>query len=593
MFALLEFLLQSLCKGVSKTTSWLHSLWLIAYRRFKSTVKGEAYPQSSTMLELLFPKMQIEWKESEFKCQEDERAYDFTFQGGHFVAVCSRRNTMVSFYYPYFVERPLGALTAVRHASNEFNSLAVANFATYYIIDAQGHQVYLYMRFGMPIDSTKRSVQEMLAAQLEATFAHVRRTRAELEKIEASDDNNLEENTAISERLNVLSHVAEMNYAPALAEGFETKEQKHTVGEVLSTFLPNEEPVTLLRMEGVLTGEGDCEPSTIEVLEAEEMKNFPFVEYLMTKGTTFETLKNSALTLVISVSTQEGERKDCLLHVLCESETNYDLFFRVTFTRPTGILLPQHSAVVAKAEQQSSATTFVLAYDKVGDGERRKEFEYFWNETRDALERGEDLTEAQDEMMACTTPYYGYCMYWGRRFYASERYYEALAYFKNVFRWLSPRFSYMNKGQRAHFFELLFSIGSCYSALGLYQQAYYYLDGLYSLNNHKYNRAYVNALVNGHDFRALFVIDRYLDQEQKQFESEGTEVEEPERQAFVRFLKRRRGTALIDADLLDEAEQQFQALLEFPDSEGIALEELLRIQQIRNDKEENTQPTDS
>lgn len=97
MFALLEFLLQSLCKGVSKTTSWLHSLWLIAYRRFKSTVKGEAYPQSSTMLELLFPKMQIEWKESEFKCQEDERAYDFTFQGGHFVAVCSRRNTMVSF----------------------------------------------------------------------------------------------------------------------------------------------------------------------------------------------------------------------------------------------------------------------------------------------------------------------------------------------------------------------------------------------------------------------------------------------------------------------------------------------------------------
>ena len=184
-------------------------------------------------------------------------------------------------------------------------------------------------------------------------------------------------------------------------------------------------------------------------------------------------------------------------------------------------------------------------------------------------------------------------MYWGRRFYASERYYEALAYFKNVFRWLSPRFSYMNKGQRAHFFELLFSIGSCYSALGLYQQAYYYLDGLYSLNNHKYNRAYVNALVNGHDFRALFVIDRYLDQEQKQFESEGTEVEEPERQAFVRFLKRRRGTALIDADLLDEAEQQFQALLEFPDSEGVALEELLRIQQIRNDKEENTQPTDS
>ena len=162
----------------------------------------------------------------------------------------------------------------MRHASNEFNSLAVANFATYYIIDAQGHQVYLYMRFGMPIDSTKRSVQEMLAAQLEATFAHVRRTRAELEKIEASDDNNLEENTAISERLNVLSHVAEMNYAPALAEGFETKEQKHTVGEVLSTFMPNEEPVTLLRMEGVLTGEGDCEPSTIEVLEAEEMKNF-------------------------------------------------------------------------------------------------------------------------------------------------------------------------------------------------------------------------------------------------------------------------------------------------------------------------------
>ena len=104
----------------------------------------------------------------------------------------------------------------------------------------------------------------------------------------------------------------------------------------------------------------------------------------------------------------------------------------------------------------------------------------------------------------------------------------------------------------------------------------------------------MNALVNGHDFRALFVIDRFLEQSAKESEGEDPESrEEKERQAYVRFLKRRRGTALADSGMLDEAEAQFQELLQHPDCEDTAIEELLRIQQIRNEKEENSQPTNS
>ena len=110
-------------------------------------------------------------------------------------------------------------------------------------------------------------------------------------------------------------------------------------------------------------------------------------------------------------------------------------------------------------------------------------------------------------------------MYWGKRFYASERYFEALDYFRNVYNWLSPMFNYMNKVQRGHFFDLIYYIGCCYNGLGRYPLAYYYLDALYITYKPRYCKAYVNALVNGHDFRALFVIDRFLEQSAK--ESEG------------------------------------------------------------------------
>jgi hypothetical protein len=46
-------------------------------------------------------------------------------------------------------------------------------------------------------------------------------------------------------------------------------------------------------------------------------------------------------------------------------------------------------------------------------------------------------------------------------------------------------------------------------------------------------------------------------------------------------LQRRKGYVLIDQRKLDDAEAIFQALLDFPDSEKQAIDELMYIEQLR------------
>ena len=98
----------------------------------------------------------------------------------------------------------------------------------------------------------------------------------------------------------------------------------------------------------------------------------------------------------------------------------------------------------------------------------------------------------------------------------------------------------------------------------------------------RYASEYVNLLVNTKDFRALATIERLIKNiEQELARLEADEKEEDGLQAFFRFLQRRKGYVLIDQRKLDDAEAIFQALLDFPNSEKQAIDELMYIEQLR------------
>ncbi len=69
--------------------------------------------------------------------------------------------------------------------------------------------------------------------------------------------------------------------------------------------------------------------------------------------------------------------------------------------------------------------------------------------------------------------------------------------------------------------------------------------------------------------------------EQEVARLEADEKEEEGLQTFLRFLLRRKGYVLIDQRKLDEAESLFQALLDYPDCEKQAIDELMYIEQLR------------
>ena len=98
----------------------------------------------------------------------------------------------------------------------------------------------------------------------------------------------------------------------------------------------------------------------------------------------------------------------------------------------------------------------------------------------------------------------------------------------------------------------------------------------------------MNVLVNTKDFRALSIIERLLKSiEQELSNAEGEETDNDGLQTFMRFLLRRKGYVLIDHRRLDEAEAVFQSLLDFPDCEKQAIDELMYIEHLRA-KENNT-----
>ena len=223
-----------------------------------------------------------------------------------------------------------------------------------------------------------------------------------------------------------------------------------------------------------------------------------------------------------------------------------------------------------------------MVRDHVEHEQREAEFRYQWQEAQDALRRGDKLTEEQRFMGMSVVPNVGFNLYWGRRYFNAKRFYEALQHLENAYRVLNVNFEGLNKAAREHFYEVCYFIGFCYAELKLYERAYFYLDIVYPQNSVRYASEYVNLLVNTKDFRALATIERLIKNiEQELARLEADEKEEDGLQAFFRFLQRRKGYVLIDQHKLDDAEAIFQALLDFPDSEKQAIDELMYIEQLR------------
>ena len=128
---------------------------------------------------------------------------------------------------------------------------------------------------------------------------------------------------------------------------------------------------------------------------------------------------------------------------------------------------------------------------------------------------------------------------------------------------------------------MAYYLGCCYLRLHRYEHACYYLQLTLAAHNITYTKAYINCLVNSHDFRALDIINSLLADMQELLDHNDGFIQNFSRQqieSFVSFMKRRKAYLLVSEQQYDDAVPLLKSLLNDPKHGHFALHELAFIQ---------------
>ncbi len=425
---------------------------------------------------------------------------------------------------PVVSEVPLTQIDNLRFACNDFN-LKQGDFKAYYTINPKEEAINTHLVFNFRLaDNDKRQSYE-LGSMLQHTFEMSRLFRQTFHSISESGNSDLEENSALSLRERYLSSELELWHQHPKLTWRDNSTAQHTIAQLFHTFYEDESQIRFHGLQTMQTqwsktiydasddatsteiaASISCRPREIALSSHEEISNFVLLDALGDRADVEEDAVLSPVTLQVLATVGELERKTFVIHLDVESRVEKSDYVSVLFIEPTSPLSPVCSETSMAEMRKNLTHRFLMVRDHVEHEQREAEFRYQWQETQDALRRGDKLTEEQRFMGMSVVPNVGFNLYWGRRYFNAKRFYEALQHLENAYRVLNVNFEGLNKTAREHFYEVCYFIGFCYAELKLYERAYFYLDIVYPQNSVRYASEYVNLLVNTKDFRALATI---------------------------------------------------------------------------------------
>ena len=147
--------------------------------------------------------------------------------------------------------------------------------------------------------------------------------------------------------------------------------------------------------------------------------------------------------------------------------------------------------------------------------------------------------------------------WWGNKVQKENRFWDAIIYFENVYNALQDQWregTITDEGKDC-FFKTCFRLGYCYNELQLYEKALFYLDIVYGfVGNIHCKMEYINCLVNSKDFRAIYIINKEIQEDLTRAMQLKKEEITKDMVTFHHFLRRRKAYTLVNMGRLDEAE---------------------------------------
>lgn len=517
--------------------------------------------------------------------------YNFVFQRGDFHVLTRADRHVVNVHYLFFQEVSLGQLDNVRHACNLFNQ-HYTDLKAVYSVHAEHNKVHIHITAPIRLTLWNQALEDDFAELLSRCFEGARSYRGLLGDILKEDLTNIEERDALSERERYLAYEAEMKTAEewlALQPDFHfysTNELK--LVDLLSMLCGDERADEWEFVSARVTT--DCplpdgewsSPEFCETILPDKAALLNIGQYMLDDAEGELKLKSLHTIFNVEIS-RVGYEAEYLIDVRFRDQLEGTFYFKVEVVQMGGTPLPgapRGMSVLGDSAHHS----LTISFSPMPDEKKQAEFEYLWREAQDKYDRGESLSDDERFIMLTREPHVAYDLYWGLRFYLSRSYYHALMHLENAYNELHPHFHDLDKKQRREFFELSYFIGICYMRLHRPKLAYYYLDGLFNLNNIRYTQAYITAIVRSHDHRAIGIVNGVLSNVQRLYDGpeEPSGIGREELYEFLLFLRRSKAQVLIDDRRLDEAEDVLRKLL--PDDkrhEAHLLEQLATVARLR------------
>lgn len=509
--------------------------------------------------------LQTEW-ETRPLGSKGAQDFHFHYQHGDFHVLTSDDRHQVRIHFLFFHDAPLGQLDNVRHACNEFNQ-HFPDFKAIYSLQPEKHLIHLHLASSMRLSVWNKALESDFADTLGLCFEAARQFRRSLDEILADDVNNLEERRALSLREQYLAHESELKLQNF--NGRTTSASHQLLGDLLSITLGLEE-VTYSRLT-VLTDERNV------LNDSDEIADFDLTALLIDVDVEIPCFVTPQATLVVEYLVADKPHT-VIIHLSADAEAEGVLYQRVTIVQPEG-QLGFDTSYQGRNAQKEHSQSLLISYSTLTDHEKEAEFDYLWREAQTAKENGEELADEQRFILLCESPEVAFNLYWGQRFFLSQRYYEALLHLENAHIVMRDKFASLDHDERSQFYELQYYLGQCCLHLHLPQRAYYYLDGLFNRNNLRYTQAYINSIVACHDYRALTIIDNVLNNLQRIYDDQDADEESRQRLwNFILFLRRSKARVLIENHQHDEAEKLLKQLLaDDPQHERYILDQLAHV----------------
>lgn len=506
----------------------------------------------------------------------------FAYQGYNFTAFVRDDSEFMSIFMPNFIITDICNFNEIRYLTNHMigvNSICQAKYMTDEDDNTVSASVAAYLPVSDDTDTLIRHLKTVLARmsdfrnEFTESFNDIIRERADANPFDFEMD--------VANRLRKV-HLTRMSEAFHSAES-ELNTHTHPVPDHIPSLSSLMQILHGVTITGNVTVSGP--DGLICTLSAGDAASHGILDDIWPVGIRRMTPVRFAypwIVIRISGATADNGRK---ISGVTVTITDYGKDSRNGYVNiistPDGGDPLTGTEVISRGWQPNTVRAVLIA-PGASASEARSEFEYMLADAREKIMAGKeaDLTPAQSLLMRAFIADTGYHLYHGSRMFMAGHMVQAVELLLNVFDDMMERYANMDEAARETFHEVCFMLGHAYSSFRHYDKAYYYLSMAVNNGNYAHDRAYIDCLVNSHDYRVLEMIDQALN-DYTEFQSKQQPML-PIVTDMYNFLRRRRAYVLIQKGRLDEAETILKEMVDEKDNSEFAIDELAYIRRLRS-----------